>query len=148
MTSNWPKSKMANCLQQWLTEKNETKKRSCYERLICLKCECTLTRWRQWRLDSDGSNTISSNIDWALTSFFEHWMNLNMFIYWWSKSNTWILASNEWTSNIKPKRPSLDLQNHSLNRLKHVYLLVIILEHPILALNDQTSNFLHSSTHN
>ena len=26
---------LTNCLQQWLMENSETKKRSCYERLIC-----------------------------------------------------------------------------------------------------------------
>ena len=33
------------------------------------------------------------------------------------------------------------------NRLEHVHLLVIELEHPFLASNDRTSNFKHSSTH-
>ena len=38
------------------------------------------------------------------TSFFEHRMNSNVFIYWLSNSNTLFLASNEWTLNIKPFR--------------------------------------------
>ena len=51
--------------------------------------------------------------------FFEHWTNSNMFIYWWSNSNSLYLASNIWTANMEHKRPSLDLLNYSLNRLKH-----------------------------
>ena len=53
---------------------------------------------------SDGSNTILSNIDRTRTSFFEHRTNSNVFIYWWSNSNTLFLASNERTSNIEPNR--------------------------------------------
>ena len=30
---------LTNCLQQWLMENSETKKRSCYERLILLTCK-------------------------------------------------------------------------------------------------------------
>ena len=51
------------------------------------------------------------NIKQTQTSFFEHQTNSNMFIYWWSNSNTWILASNERTLNIEPKRPSLHYLN-------------------------------------
>ena len=68
---------------------------------------------------SDGSNNILSNIEQTRTSFFEHRTNLNVFIYWWSNSNTWILASNERTLNVHPKSPSLDLLNYSSNRLEH-----------------------------
>ena len=63
---------------------------------------------------SDGSNNILSNIRQTWTS-----NELKHFIYYWSNSNTWILASNKRTSNIKPKWPSLDLLNYSSNRLKH-----------------------------
>ena len=49
---------------------------------------------------SDGSNTILSNIEWTRKTFFEHLRNSNVFIYWWSNLNTWILASNKQTSNI------------------------------------------------
>ena len=59
--------------------------------------------------NSDGLNTILSNIERTQTSFFKHRMN----------SNTLILTSNEQTSNIEPKRTSLDLLNYSSNRLDH-----------------------------
>ena len=68
-----------------------------------------------------GSNTISLNIERTRTSFFEHRTNSNVFIYWWLNSNTSILASNEQTLNIEPKRPSLDLLNHPSNRLERYF---------------------------
>ena len=85
---------------------------------------------------SDGSNTILSNIDRTRTSFFEHRTNSNVFIYWWSNSNTLFLASNEQTSNIKPNRAFtkftkllIELTQTSFfrtsNELEHVHLLVI-----------------------
>ena len=95
---------------------------------------------------SDGSNTILSNIEWTWTSFFIHQMNSNVFIYWWSNLNTWILASNEWTSNIKPKRPSFTTFTRftkllikqtwtssfrTSNELERVHFLVIEFKHPI-----------------
>ena len=49
-------------------------------------------------LFSDGSNTILSNIERTRTLFFEHRTNSNVFIYWWSNSNTLFLALNEPTS--------------------------------------------------
>ena len=64
----------------------------------------------------DGLDIILANINLTQTSFFEHRTNSNVFIYWWSNSNTWILGSNERTSNIKPKRPLL---NYLQNRLEH-----------------------------
>ena len=83
---------------------------------------------------SDGSNTILSNIDRTRTSFFEHRTNSNMFICWWSNSNTLFFASNELTSNLIG--PSLDLLIYLSNivvqtstQLKRVHLLVIILDH-------------------
>ena len=48
------------------------------------------------------------------TSFFEHWTNSNVFIYWWSKSNS---RYGRWTFNLIG--PSLDLLNYSLNRLEN-----------------------------
>ena len=85
-------------------------------------------------------------------------MDLNVFIYLWSNSKTWILALNQRWSNIEPKRPLLDLLNYSLDRLKHHFfkhqmdLNVFILWQSssytlFLALNDRTSNFEYSSTH-
>ena len=85
----------------------------------------------------DGSDTILSNVDRTQTSFFEHWTNSKVFIYWWSNSNTRILASNKRTSNPK------SLLNYSSNRLKHhffpalngpkrVRLLLIELKQPII----------------
>ena len=47
------------------------------------------------------SNTILSNIKRTRTSFFEHGTNSNVFIYWWSNSNTLILTLNDQTSNFK-----------------------------------------------
>ena len=67
---------------------------------------------RSFSTTSDGSNTILSNIKWTRTSFLEHRTNTNVVIYLWLNSNTWILASNKRTSNIKPKNPSLDLLIH------------------------------------
>ena len=90
---------------------------------------------------SDGSNTILSNIERTWTSFFEHRTNSNVFIYWWSNSNTLFLASNDRTSNFEPNRALnrftellFKLTRTSLfwtsNELKRVHLLVIELEHP------------------
>ena len=56
-------------------------------------------------LPSDRSNTILSNIERTRTSFFEHRMNLNVFIYGWSNSNTLFLALIKWTSNNEPNKP-------------------------------------------
>ena len=47
------------------------------------------------------------------------WTLNTVHIYWWWNLNTLILSSNTRTSNL---RPSLDLLNHSLNRLKHHFL--------------------------
>ena len=87
------------------------------------------------------------------TSFFEHLTNSNVFIYWWSNLNNWILASNEWTSNIEPllyllKYSSNRFEHHlfwTSNSFEHVHLLVIYLEHPIFSF--EQLNFKHSSTH-
>ena len=90
---------------------------------------------------SDGSNTILSNIEQTRTSIFRTSTNPNMFIYWWSNSNTLFLASNEQT-NIKPKRAIIRFTNllikqtrtsifWTINELHRVHLLVIELEHPI-----------------
>ena len=90
----------------------------------------------------DGSNTISSNIEQAQTSFFEHQTNLNVFIYGWSNSNTQFLASNGRTSNFEPNRAFtrftkllIELTRTSFfrtsNELERVHLLIIELEHPI-----------------
>ena len=86
---------------------------------------------------SNGSITILSNIERTRTSFFEHWKNSNMFIYWWSNSN-------ERTSNIEPNRAFttftkllIELTRTSffrtLNELEHVHLMGIKLEHPIFS---------------
>ena len=106
---------------------------------------------------SDGSNTILSNIDRTRTSFFEHRTNSNMFICWWSNSNTLFLASNERTSNIEPNRAFarftkllIELTRTSFfrtsNKLERVHLLVIEFEHPIFGfersnIKHRTSNF-------
>ena len=54
---------------------------------------------QHFKCSSDGSNTILSNIKRTCTSFFEHWMNSNMFIYWWSNTNTlfWLRTIELWT---------------------------------------------------
>ena len=91
---------------------------------------------------SDGSNTILSNIERTRTSFFEHRTNSNVFIYWWSNSNTLFMASNDRTSNFEPNRAFtrftkllFELTRTSLfrtsNELERVHLLVIEPEHPI-----------------
>ena len=83
-----------------------------------------------------------SNIERSRTSFFEHRTNSNVFIYWWSNSNTLFLASNDWTSNFKPNRAFtrftkllFEVTRTSLfrtsNELERVHLLVIELEHLI-----------------
>ena len=75
------------------------------------------------------------------TSFFEHWKNSNVFIYWWSNSNTLFLASNKHRKLNLIGLP-LDLLNYSWNWLEHnffrtsnelerVHLFVIALEHHI-----------------
>ena len=56
------------------------------------------------RIGSDGSNTILSNIERTRTSYFEHQMNFNVFIYWWSNLNTLFLALDYRTSNFEPNR--------------------------------------------
>ena len=48
-------------------------------------------------------NLLNYSSNWLEHHFSEHRTNSNMFIYWGSNSNTLILASNEQTSNIKPK---------------------------------------------
>ena len=53
------------------------------------------------------------------TTFFQYFEHSSMFIQWWSNSNTWILASNKWTSKIESKRPLLNLLDYSSNRLNH-----------------------------
>ena len=96
-----------------------------------------------WK-NSDGSNTILSNIERTLTSFFEHRTNSNVFIYWWSNSKTLFLASNDPTLNFKPNRAFttftkllIELTRTSffrtLNELEHVHLMGIKLEHPIFS---------------
>ena len=91
---------------------------------------------------SDGSNTILSNIDWTRKLFFEHRKNSNVFICWWSNSNTLFLALNDRTSNFEPNRAFTKFskllieQNQTsvfqtLKELRLVHLLVIELEHPI-----------------
>ena len=55
----------------------------------------TISKW-----NSDGSNTISSNIKQTRTSFFKHRTNSNMFIYCLSNLNIWILALIERPSNL------------------------------------------------
>ena len=91
---------------------------------------------------SDGSNTILSNIDRTRTSFFEHQTNSNVFICWWSNSNTLFLASNDRTSNFKPNiafttwtKSLIELTWTSFfrtsNKLKRVHLMVIERKHPI-----------------
>ena len=62
---------------------------------------CAFHRVFPYQKSSDGSNTILSNVEQTLTSLFEHRMNSNMLIYWWLNLNTWILASNKRTSNLK-----------------------------------------------
>ena len=95
-----------------------------------------------WKTISDGSNTILSNIERTRTSFFEHRKNTNVFIYWWSNSNTLFLASNDRTSNFEPNRAFtrftkslFELTPTSLfrtsNELERVHLLVIKLKHSI-----------------
>ena len=75
-----------------------------------------LSSFKKCTLLSDGSNTILLNIEQTQPSLFKHWTNSNVFIYWWSNSNTWILALNEWTSKLGHKSPLL---NYSSNRLQH-----------------------------
>ena len=80
------------------------------------------------------SNTILSNIDRTRTSFFEHRTNSNVFICWWSNSNTLFLASNDRTSNFEPNRAFTTLTKsliRTLNELERVHLMVIELKHPI-----------------
>ena len=106
---------------------------------------------------SDGSNTILSNIEQTRTSCFKHRTNLNVFIYWWSNSNTLFLASNDWTSNFEPNRAftrftklHIELTRTSFFRtskeLEHVHLLVIELEHPIFGMEHRTSNIVRPIT--
>ena len=82
---------------------------------------------------SDGSNTILLNIVWTRTSFFEHWVN------------TLFLASNKRKSNNDPNRVFTRFTKllieltwtsffQTLNKLQHVHLLVIELEHPIFGI--------------
>ena len=105
---------------------------------------------------SDESNTILSYIERTRTSFFEHRTNSNMFIYWWSNSNTLILASNDRTSNFKPNsaftrftKLLFGLIRTSLfrtsNELERVHLLVIELKRPIIGF--ERSNIEHCLTH-
>ena len=92
--------------------------------------------------NSDGSNTIFSNIERTRTPFFEHWTNSNLFIYWWSDSNTLFLASNDRTSNFEPNTVFITFTKlltkltqtsifWTLNVLKHVQHLVIKFKHLI-----------------
>ena len=95
-----------------------------------------------WKTISDGSNTILSNIERTRTSFFEHRKNTNVFIYWWSNSNTLFLASNDRTSNFEPNRAFTRFTKSLIeltqtpffqtsNELERVHLLVTELKHPI-----------------
>ena len=87
------------------------------------------------------------------TSFLERWKNSNVFIYWWSNSNTLFLALNKWTSNLIEL--SIYLLNYLSKWLGHhffehrrnsnVFIYWIELEHPIFGF--ERSNFDHSSTH-
>ena len=108
------------------------------------------------KIISDGSNTILSNIDRTRTSFFEHRTNSNVFICWWSNSNTLFLASNDRTSNFEPNRAFTTLTKSLIeltrtsffrtsNELERVHLMVIELKHPIFGF--ERSNFEHCSTH-
>ena len=87
---------------------------------------------------SDGLNTTLSNLEITQTSFFEHQTNMNVFIYWWLNSNTWILASNERKSTHKTRkaftrfhRTDSNIILSTWNRLEYVHLLVIKLKNLI-----------------
>ena len=108
------------------------------------------TSFNQPLLSSDGSNTILSNIDRTRTSYFEHRTNSNMFICWWSNSNTLFLASNDRTSNFEPNtvfttftKLLIELTwtsfSRTSNELERVHLIVIELKHPIFGF--ERSNF-------
>ena len=85
------------------------------------------------------------------SNWLEHWTNSNVFIYWWSNSNTLLMASNNQTSNFEPKgaftrftKLLIELTQTSFfwtsNELIRVHQLVIELEHPIFALNEWITN--------
>ena len=103
-----------------------------------------------------GRTPFYQNIDRTRTSFFEHRTNWNMFICWWSNSNTLFLASNDQTSNFEPNtvfttftKLLIELTRTSFfrtsNELERVHLMVIELEHHIFAF--ECSNIEHCSTH-
>ena len=102
------------------------------------------------------SNTILWNIKRTWTLVFEHWTTSNMFIYWWSNSNTLFLASNDRTSNFEPNR-AFTRFTKSLIQLTRTSLFRTNLNMFIywysnsntlfLASNNRTSNFEHCSTH-
>ena len=107
-------------------------------------CQCKSAVCLQFCLwkGSDVSNTILSNIVRTRTSFFEHRTNLNVFICWWSNSNTLFLASNDRTSNFEPnwaftRFTKLLIEQtrtsffRTLDEFELVHLWVIELEHPL-----------------
>ena len=114
-----------------------------YQKLDLTNPCATFLQWSSfYTWSSDGSNNILSNIEQTRTSFFEHRTNSNLFIHWWSNSNTLFLALNDRTSNFEPNRAFnrftkllFELNWTSLfwtsNELERVHLLVIELEHPI-----------------
>ena len=89
-----------------------------------------------------GRTPFYQNIDRTRTSFFEHRTNWNMFICWWSNSNTLFLASNDQTSNFEPNtvfttftKLLIELTRTSFfqtsNELDCVHTFANKLEHPI-----------------
>ena len=86
---------------------------------------------------------LNYSSNWLEHHFFEHRTNSNVFICWWSNSNTLFLASNDRTSNFEPNsafttltKSLIELTRTSFfrtsNELERVHLSVIELEHPIL----------------
>ena len=90
----------------------------CIQTLVFKVCNREKVNWNSEAQTSDKTNKKNACIT-LTTKRIEHRKKSNMFIYWWLNSNTWILALNEWTSNIKPKMPSLYLLNYSSYRLEH-----------------------------
>ena len=88
--------------------------------------------------------------------FIEHRTNSNVFICWWSNSNTLFLSLNDRTSNVEPNRAFtaltkllIELTRTSLfwtsNELDCIHLFVIELKHPIFGFDQ--SKFEHCLTH-
>ena len=84
------------------------------------------------------------------TSFFEHWTNLNMFIYWWSNSNTLFRLTNYQTSNIKSNRAFITFTKLFIELIQTSFFRISNeLEHVIYWLwTIKLSNFEHCLTHN